>query len=187
MMIPPTATHDDTLCALHAAFVRCGQCSKVFKKAPNQTQRSDRHYCSKACYNIARRPTLVTRECARCGKVFTSRLWPSHADVPPTFCSRACVRAGFGDRVKLHGLYAGRSKGLGRRCYRDNIQERVSRAVKSGLLVKPSACSRCRGGTGRIHAHHDNYSRPLEVRWLCTRCHVTVHWELRRAHQSPAA
>jgi hypothetical protein len=26
-----------------------------------------------------------------------------------------------------------------------------------------------------IHAHHDNYHEPLNVRWLCTRCHKQWH------------
>lgn len=48
--------------------------------------------------------------------------------------------------------------------------ERVRRAVKSGQLVKPSACEQC-GEEKRLEAAHHDYSKPLAVRWLCLRCH----------------
>lgn len=53
-------------------------------------------------------------------------------------------------------------------------RSRVNRAVRDGRLVKPEACSRC-GATQRIEAHHEDYSRPLDVTWMCARCHRRVH------------
>ncbi len=43
-------------------------------------------------------------------------------------------------------------------------------AVISGKVIKPSNCSEC-GRIRKITAHHDDYSKPLEVRWLCHECH----------------
>ena len=45
----------------------------------------------------------------------------------------------------------------------------VARAVRRGELIRPATCSKC-GDGGRIHAHHDDYSKPLDVRWLCHGC-----------------
>jgi hypothetical protein len=53
----------------------------------------------------------------------------------------------------------------------------VSRAVRSGRLVKPSACSSCGHVTpvARLHGHHRDHRRPLDVAWLCDRCHRAEH------------
>lgn len=48
-------------------------------------------------------------------------------------------------------------------------------AVRKGLLKK-CACEVC-GSKARIHAHHDDYSKPLEVRWLCAQHHTEWHLE----------
>jgi hypothetical protein len=44
-------------------------------------------------------------------------------------------------------------------------------AIRSGKLVKGS-CEVC--GSLVVDAHHDDYSKPLEVRWLC-RVHHLIH------------
>jgi hypothetical protein len=41
-------------------------------------------------------------------------------------------------------------------------------AVRAGRL-KSEACARC--GDLRTQAHHGDYSKPLEVVWLCRACH----------------
>jgi len=47
-------------------------------------------------------------------------------------------------------------------------------AIKSGKLVRPNAYESC-GSTEKIEAHHDDYTKPLSVRWLCERCHKEWH------------
>jgi replicative DNA helicase len=57
------------------------------------------------------------------------------------------------------------------------IRKRARRAVQSALergeLTKPEACERC-DGKGEVGAHHRDYSRPLDVRWLCSGCHTAA-------------
>jgi hypothetical protein len=50
----------------------------------------------------------------------------------------------------------------------------LGRAVKKGQIIKPKNCSKC-GLEGRIHGHHPDYTKPLEVIWLCTLCHGAIH------------
>jgi len=48
----------------------------------------------------------------------------------------------------------------------------VGNAIRDGKLIRQS-CEVC--GNKSTHAHHDDYSRPLEVRWLCPQCHSDEH------------
>lgn len=51
----------------------------------------------------------------------------------------------------------------------------VHYAVKTGRIVKPSACERCGEAHARLEAHHWDYHEELDVRWLCPPCHSIVH------------
>src|SRR3990167_8091109 len=52
------------------------------------------------------------------------------------------------DKVKAHG--------------------KVRMALKTGALVK-GQCEKC--GAIDVHAHHSDYTKPLNVKWLCAPCH----------------
>lgn len=54
----------------------------------------------------------------------------------------------------------------------------VGNALLTGVLEKPIYCELCGVFDVKIHAHHHNYSLPLEVLWLCHDCHMTLHSSL---------
>ena len=54
----------------------------------------------------------------------------------------------------------------------------VNNAVRDGKLKKAAVCeSNGCTATERLHGHHDDYAKPLEVRWLCPACHHEWHAE----------
>lgn len=53
----------------------------------------------------------------------------------------------------------------------------VKRAIKRGDLQR-QPCEAC--GESRVHGHHDNYNRPLSVRWLCSQHHQVAHIQARQ-------
>lgn len=50
----------------------------------------------------------------------------------------------------------------------------VNNAVRDGRLNKPDSCECC-GKEAYLEAHHCDYSKPLDVMWLCKPCHASWH------------
>ena len=89
------------------------------------------------------------------------------------------------ERAQTNKEYAKTPRGreasaTGRRNYRAKQKLRykahnlLSYAVLSGNILRPETCSCC--GVGCIpHGHHNDYSKPLEVVWVCVTCHTKFH------------
>lgn len=62
---------------------------------------------------------------------------------------------------------------------KDKITARkaVQHALRSGKLVK-KPCERCPRENWDVEAHHDDYSKPLQVKWLCNTHHKERHREM---------
>lgn len=52
----------------------------------------------------------------------------------------------------------------------------IGNAIRKGSLLK-QPCERCQS-VKNIHAHHEDYSKPLVVVWLCQPCHGQRHREI---------
>lgn len=52
---------------------------------------------------------------------------------------------------------------------------KVGNAVRDGKLEKPNACQVCGTTERRLHGHHHDYSKPLDVVWVCPPCHREFH------------
>lgn len=62
----------------------------------------------------------------------------------------------------------------------DRAQNLAEKAIEKGILV-PEPCETCgengrmKDGRRKVQGHHDDYNKPLEVRWLCQPCHHEWH------------
>lgn len=60
------------------------------------------------------------------------------------------------------------------------VHDVTEQAIRDGSLV-PQPCQRCGAdglladGRREVHAHHDDYNKPLAVSWLCQNCHHEWH------------
>lgn len=77
-------------------------------------------------------------------------------------------------------LYSAREKGTVPRLAR----EAVGNALKYGKLIR-QPCRAC--GVTKVHAHHHDYERPLDVQWLCPKHHMMLHARLRQLSHHPRA
>lgn len=57
-------------------------------------------------------------------------------------------------------------------CPKERCRRKTRYAVKSGALAV-APCEVC--GTENVEAHHDDYSNPMQVRWLCRKHHRDLH------------
>lgn len=83
-------------------------------------------------------------------------------------------KAAVAERAKRNREYSRAKCRESAQRYPDKLRARalVGNAVRDGRL-KRCACERC--GDERVQAHHDDYTKPLDVRWLCSKHHGEEH------------
>jgi len=125
--------------------------------------------------------TSGTKLCPRCGEVKPLDQYPKdprRARGINSYCF-PCYRAYARHMAKKHGYNKQRAarkvSGLGPSKHEAAAQI-VKYAVKLGVLTRGS-CVVC-GTTERIQAHHTDYTKPLDVTWLCRLHHNHAHGQL---------
>jgi len=116
------------------------------------------------------------KKCYTCGELFFG--------TNKYYCSSKCrgVKMSFNVGERSPAWKGGKKAAIVRRKqkYPDRIRayRKLRKAVKSGRLMRRKSCSRCEA-IGDIHAHHPDYTKPLDVVWLCRKCHRDEHMNLR--------
>jgi hypothetical protein len=105
------------------------------------------------------------------------------------YCSTSC-RASGGNRLRVGEKNAKWRGGVSRVHYRYKkrfaekspekvrAHRKVAYEIQMGRLTR-KPCTVC-ATTVRVHAHHDDYSKPLQITWMCQPCHNRQHAEARR-------
>lgn len=83
----------------------------------------------------------------------------------------------YANKLRFNRESARRRRELGKKEIRDPLKVRARKFVINGvhrgtLVRKP--CVIC-GGGGAAQAHHEDYSKPREIVWLCVQHHTDVH------------
>lgn len=143
---------------------------------------------------------MAVKVCFKCGKKKKADEFYRHPMMADgrlnkcKSCARADVRANRLRRLEYYRAYdLLRSKNPKRIAAAAEVNRRwraedrrrtrahnmVARAVACGRLV-PQPCCVC-GSAVNIHAHHDDYDRPLDVRWLCAEHHSKEHQKCKKS------
>lgn len=171
---------------------RCSKCGEAKPETAFSPSRIRRHcYWCRACCNAYTRSRYASKPEFREGQKARSREWGSNNRERAREWHRAWRernrtrvrttvrewRTKYNDRA--HALSSASA-----RAYRARHPERVraryilANALRDGKILRPSTCSRCHVAC-KPHGHHEDYSRPLDVTWLCAPCHREVHRQKR--------
>jgi hypothetical protein len=65
-------------------------------------------------------------------------------------------------------------------------RNKLHAAVRDGKITRPPECEICSASDEVLHGHHEDYSKPLEVIWVCPACHSFIHAYWRAAERMAA-
>lgn len=71
--------------------------------------------------------------------------------------------------------------GINFRKLKSTTRAKTNYAVKTEKLIKGS-CEVC-GTNENIHAHHEDYTKPLQIKWLCSPHHTEAHKKMLSPNQ----
>lgn len=121
------------------------------------------------------RRTRENRNCLECGSPFTPPPWEVDRGAG-VLCSLKCS-----GRFNLR-----KANGAPRLTPESTFKERVRAAglinmrIRRGAMERPPACTQC-GKVGRVDAHHEDYTKPDQVEFLCRSCHMKRHRPVKKA------
>lgn len=123
-------------------------------------------------YSAKRSKDGLKSQCKKCHSITTmlSRNNDNHRDYNREWMRRSkyCTR----DEVRERDMLRSRVRGKSIEVRARNL---ANRAVELGFLVRPDKCPECGETDLKVHAHHNDYTKPLDVIWMCSECHGLRH------------
>ena len=125
------------------------------------------------------------KRCSKCQQVKPTECFYKHAAMRDGLCPRCkdCSRESRGFVSEKNRKYASSDYGKAKRAKlareykeRNPVKTAARKAVygeiRAGRIIR-RPCEVC--GDDKAQAHHDDYGKPLDVRWLCTTHHTEWH------------
>jgi hypothetical protein len=122
------------------------------------------------------------KKCPRCAAIKPLFEFPKNKglkDGRSVYCAACMKEAHHAHYLENKAKFLDEQRARRARCP-DILKARsnVGYALAKGRMNKPDACQKC-GARGKVEAHHNDYSMPLQVDWLCRSCHSYLHWDER--------
>jgi hypothetical protein len=144
----------------------CAQCMGPI------TSRHATKFCGPTCYRAFRSVPMDTpKQCRACGEFkprATGFAWREKRPgywLPESKCKPCRGRQHLPRNREWGQRNADRMRLI------SQAGHKVRAAIKKGLMARATACESCGATGGAIEASHSDYSRPLDVTWLCRPCH----------------
>lgn len=126
-----------------------------------------------------RKTSITEKSCRQCGKTlpidhfYRYKSGLTKLDCKECMIDNWRIRDASSERKQWRNDYR---KEHGRRESPEHVMawSLTQRAIRSKKLIRPTACPKC-GSTKNIQAHHEDYSKPLDIMWLCQLCHKDHH------------
>lgn len=157
-------------------YKNCEICGERYfqKRGVSSLAWSKSKYCSLQCSGKAKIRQFI-HECDFCGATISER--PSHhKKTRRHFCNKICYSyfVKYMTFIEDHPRYgSGHSK-------EEKIKRTKARRILNHAIrdkkVKRRNCEIC--GKKQTEAHHEDYEKPLKVRWLCFKHHRQAHNQL---------
>lgn len=147
---------------------KCWKCSADCE--PTQAQLKKGYWVCKPCRKAQNLENRAKRRAE--GKSVSGTRMPSeyHREYEQTYKTIPSVKARKARNAKKYRE--------GELRYRHEARWKVASAIQSGALIR-QPCQVC--GETKVDAHHEDYSKPLNVWWLCRKHHVELHKKARAA------
>ncbi len=127
----------------------------------------------------------LQRWCKICMKTYQAAYWQAHKEELDD-CRKSYRADHKEEMANYQRAYLQTESGrTTHKRYRQNHSEKIKAhqavhiVTRNGSLKRSVFCETC-GLPTKTHGHHADYTKPLEVEWLCRKCHVKVHNKRRK-------
>lgn len=157
---------------------RCQHCSEPLLRSSFLTAHAwvRARFCGNECWRQSLQArTARSRRCPECGDRKSERR--------ASICRSCWIRTHHAPRIEDESIadQRRRAREAKEAWHRRHPEKRaahlaVRNAVETGRLLR-GPCEKC--GRSETQAHHADYSKPLDVVWLCSTHHALIHRQLR--------
>lgn len=112
--------------------------------------------------------TYVVKLCEHCACLFPTIKSEIGREGRGRYCSTRCASHDNNPSGEQHPMWKGGTNTAEKLHCRQTLQ----RAVRNGSVIR-QPCEVC--AQPNAHAHHDDYTKPFQVKWLCQKHHNELH------------
>lgn len=120
---------------------------------------------------------MTEKRCFKCGGIKPISEFYSHREMADGHLNKCkdCTKKDQRDREvnQAGAVFRSRLALCEKQPSKYHAHKTVEAAIKAGVVEKPDCCFGCGrpSSESRVTAHHHDYSKPLEVVWVCSKCH----------------